>query len=83
MNLNPDDPRLTAYALGELPETERAAIEAELQQSPECRKAVEEIQNAAKLLSQELASEPCPELLPAQKEAIAGQLADQVSVELL
>src|SRR5262245_48660278 len=81
MNLNPDDPRLTAYALGELPESERAAIEAELQHSPECRKAVEEIQQTAKLLSQDLATEPCPELLPTQKEAITAKLESAKIVE--
>src|SRR6185503_1606721 len=74
MKLNPEDPRLTAYALGELPEDERAAVEAELQQSPECRAAVEEIWRAAKALSDELAAEPCPGLSPAQKQAIEERI---------
>jgi Ca-activated chloride channel homolog len=74
MKLNPDDPRLTAYALGELPENERHEIEAELQSSPECRRVVEEIQQTAKTLSDQLATEPCAPLLPAQREAITNQL---------
>ena len=55
MNLTPDDPKLTAYALGELDATERAAIEAALARSPECRRAVEEIRALAGVLTSELA----------------------------
>jgi len=43
MNLTPDDPKLTAYALGELDASERAAVEAALANSPECRRTVAEI----------------------------------------
>ncbi|MEQ2010039.1 MAG: zf-HC2 domain-containing protein, partial [Limisphaerales bacterium] len=55
MNLTPDDPKLTAYALGELDATERAAVEAALAHSPECRRAVEEIRALAGELTTELA----------------------------
>jgi len=54
MNLTPDDPKLTAYALGELDATERAAVEAALARSPECRCAVEEIRALAGELTTEL-----------------------------
>jgi len=74
MKLNPEDPRLTAYALGELEPGERATLEAELQQDPAGREAVEEIRQAAGLLSRELAAEPCPELLPQQREKIDARL---------
>ena len=60
MKINPEDPRLTAYALNELEPGERATVEAELNNNPECREAVEEIRRAAGLLSRELAAEPCP-----------------------
>jgi Ca-activated chloride channel family protein len=40
---HPDDPRLTAYVLGELDEHEREALEAQLAASPECRCAVDEL----------------------------------------
>ena len=46
-----DDPRLTAYALGELPASERAAIEQQLANDPELRAEVEQI----RLLSGDLA----------------------------
>ena len=62
MRLTPDDPKLTAYALGELPAAERAAVEAELKQSPDCRRAVGEIRAMSGMLEQELAEEACPAL---------------------
>ncbi|MCX6905953.1 MAG: hypothetical protein NTW03_21235 [Verrucomicrobia bacterium] len=70
MKMTREDPKLTAYALGELPPSERAAVEAELSQSPECRQAVEEIRETATLLARELAAEPCPELRGTQQEAV-------------
>ena len=57
MNLTPDDPKLTAYALGELDATERAAVEAALARSPECRRAVEEIRALGNELTAELAAD--------------------------
>jgi len=49
--IDPDDPKLTAYALGELDASERAAIEAALEAHPEWRALVDEIQQTAALLS--------------------------------
>ncbi|MBM3890051.1 MAG: hypothetical protein FJ388_13120, partial [Verrucomicrobia bacterium] len=60
MKLDPQDPRLTNYALGELDETERAAVEAALANSPECRCVVDEIRGTAGLLTTALQAEPCP-----------------------
>jgi Ca-activated chloride channel family protein len=57
MKLTPDDPKLTAYALGELDATERAAVEAALARSPECRRAVDEIRALAGNLTTELAQD--------------------------
>jgi hypothetical protein len=74
MKLTTDDPKLTAYALGELPASERGAVEAALQQSPECRQAVEEIRGMSALLDRELAAEPCLQLQTAQQEAVLGAL---------
>ena len=56
-NIDPDDPRLTAYALGELDEEERSEIEAALDASPACREAVEATLALAGRLEQELAEE--------------------------
>jgi len=57
-HLPPDDPRLTAYALGELPDNERIAIEAAVQADPALQAAVAEIRALAGDLSDALASEP-------------------------
>ena len=43
-----DDPRLTAYALGELDDAERSAIEVLLAESPESRQFVEDIRATAR-----------------------------------
>ena len=55
--MNVDDPRLTAYALGELPEHERIEIEKLLEQSPAARQFVNETQEFAAVLRRELRDE--------------------------
>ncbi len=55
---NQDDPRLTAYALGEMEPAERAEFEQWLLQQPEAQKAVDEIRAAAAMLGDALAEEP-------------------------
>lgn len=71
MNFDPDDPRWTAYALGELSPEETEATEALLAESPEARQEVEEIRGFADLLQQtfarETASTPAPDW-----ESVAG-----------
>jgi len=57
MNLTPDDPKLTAYALGELDASERAAVEAALARSPGCRRAVDEIRALGGELSNALVAD--------------------------
>jgi Ca-activated chloride channel family protein len=57
MNISTDDPKLTAYALGELGEGERREIERDLARSVALRAAVEEIRAAANALQKEFASE--------------------------
>ena len=52
--INPDDPKWTAYVFGELDESERAAIELELEASEEARMLVEELRFAADLTTAEL-----------------------------
>jgi Ca-activated chloride channel family protein len=80
MNLNHDDPRLTAYALGELEPAERADLDAELQKDPGLRQAVEEIRQTAISLREELSAEPCPRLLPDQREAVASRLEEPANI---
>ena len=57
MNIDPNDPRLTAFVLGELDPTERAVVEAYLIESAECREAVEEIRLTTRWLSEQLQEE--------------------------
>jgi len=74
--LLPDDPRLTAYALGELDPTEQADVERMLGKSPAAQDALREIREVAARLSNELRQEPAPELTGAQRDAIlVGQAA--------
>lgn len=61
MNLTPDDPRLTAYALGELEGAEYRDIGSAVAADPELQSAVAEISDAA----QELTSAFETELVPA------------------
>ncbi len=61
----PDDPKLTAYALGELDAGDHAVVEAALRRQPELRTAVAEIratatQLEAALATEEAAAEPAP-----------------------
>lgn len=62
MKLTADDPKLTAYALGELNATDRAEVEAALAQSPAARREVDHIRQMAGALETALAAEPCPAL---------------------
>src|SRR5436189_5231991 len=71
MNINPDDPKWTAYVLGELSETERVQVEKELEYSAAAREVVEEIRLATSLLRQELSAEALTSLSPEQRNAIA------------
>jgi Ca-activated chloride channel homolog len=71
MKVNANDPKWTAYALGEISdETERAEIESALKESAEMRRLVEEIRATAGLLKEELQAEPAIQLTPAQREQI-------------
>jgi len=58
MTVQPDDPRLTAYALGELEPSEQAMFIAELEQSPEARAELDAIRQTARLLEDELRDAP-------------------------
>lgn len=74
MSIDHDDPRLTAYALGELDESGRAEVEALLDQSPEARAVVAEICNAARLLTENLRAEQGPGLAAEQLRTIESEL---------
>ncbi|MBX6315582.1 MAG: zf-HC2 domain-containing protein, partial [Isosphaeraceae bacterium] len=74
MTYDPDDPRLTAYALGELDEAERSALEAHLEAHPEARQFVAEVRALAQLLTEHLPKETGPGLSPAQHRTIEARL---------
>ena len=67
-----DDPRLTAYVLGELSERERAEVDAELAKNATARKVVAEIRQMADILTEELGQEAVRALTPEQRAAILG-----------
>lgn len=71
-NLQPDDPRLTAYALGELDPSERAQVDALLAESAEARAALEGIRETVELLRSELTFEPALKLTNEQRETVAA-----------
>lgn len=64
---SPDDPQLTAYALGELDAAERAAVEARLRDDPAARATVEAIRATAGQLEAALAAEPLPAVQPVSR----------------
>jgi hypothetical protein len=55
--VNPDDPQMTAYALGELTIAEAAEFEARLQDSPKARRELAEMRQVMSLLSEGLRGE--------------------------
>jgi Ca-activated chloride channel homolog len=71
MKLDANDPKWTAYALGEISDAqERAEIESILQESEEMRRLVEEIRGTADMLLEQLRTEPALGLTEAQKNRI-------------
>lgn len=58
--ISPDDPRLTAYALGELEPEEKAAVEAAIKDDPAAQAAVAQIRSLGGDLENAFAHEPLP-----------------------
>jgi len=75
MPLVPDDPRLTAFALGEIEDAERPEIEAGLASDPKARALVEEIRATARLLTETLHAEAAPGLDLGRLQSIEDRLA--------
>jgi hypothetical protein len=73
MKVDLNDPKLTAYALGELTGAEQASVEAVLATSPEARHEVERVREIAAMLTQELRKEPLGALSQLQRIAIASE----------
>ena len=65
-----NDPRLTAYVLGELDESERTEIEALVASDPELAKQVDAIRETTDFLQRELSEQPVPGLSDIQRKRI-------------
>jgi Ca-activated chloride channel family protein len=68
--INPNDPKWTAYVLGDLDAAERDAAGRLLDASPEARALVDELRAATGAIEEALASEPMLQLTAAQRAAI-------------
>ncbi len=68
-----NDPRITAYALGELPDDEKEQFEAELATNTELVAAVAEVQSLTEQLQTHFTQEPIPGLDVARRKAILAQ----------
>src|SRR5687768_10912813 len=68
--INPNDPKWTAYVLGELDEAERAAVERLLESSAEARALVEELTMASAAFQDSFDAEAAHVLTPAQRSAV-------------
>ncbi len=65
------DPRWTAYVLGELEPADRQACDAILRRSADARRFVDELRELSLGLEAELRAEPLPKLTGAQREMVA------------
>jgi len=70
MNLNPDSPELTAFALGELPAEEMRQVAALVAADPALAAEVDAIRACATQLQDEMTMEPVEALLPEQRATI-------------
>ncbi len=69
--LHPDDPRLTAYALGELNADDRLLVEQWLAENPAARTDIEQVQALAVTLTAQLHTEPVPSLSGVRPDCVA------------
>lgn len=69
MKISSDDPRLSAFLLGELPAAEASAVEHAVAADPALRLSLEELRKVASLLEGTL-STATPALRPGQREAV-------------
>jgi Ca-activated chloride channel homolog len=78
MKINPNDPKWTAYVLGELDGDDRTAMDALVETSPEAQALVEELRMATMMLKDELAAQPQVTLSAAQRAAVHAAAAPRV-----
>ena len=78
-----NDPRLTAYALGEMNALERTEFEKMLATDPASRAEVEAIQSLGGQIRTEFAKSPAPALTEAQRTSVAKAARRRVPVAIL
>ncbi|HNT36105.1 MAG TPA: hypothetical protein PKH07_14055, partial [bacterium] len=71
-----NDPRITAYALGEMDEAEKGEFEKQLKDSPQARTLIAEIQSLGSVLRDEFAREKTAGLTTTQREAITAKASE-------
>lgn len=79
-NIDPNDPILTAYALGELDAADAARVEAMLADDETASRLIEEIRATASGLEAMLSAEPLPALHETQRAYIAARIEPTVEV---
>ena len=79
MSFDPEDPKWSAYVLGELDDDARAAIDSELARSPDAQRFVDELRRTIDLISTELQAEPCPSMSNEELAPVgtAGEVTDE------
>ncbi len=82
-DINTNDPRLTAYALGELEDAERVEFESLLTEREDLRAEIDAIRAVASELHDELMHEPTPALSGEQREAIKAGARSGSSLRLV
>jgi len=76
MSIELNDPRLTAFALGELDAAEHEVVAREIAQSADAQAAVDDIRATAAMLEAELGAEPSERLTETQRAALATAAQD-------
>ena len=75
MNININDPKITQYALGEMPENEKQAFEKEINGNPEILQEIEEIKQFSNDLENGFSADPALSLSDTRKNMIKGNAA--------
>lgn len=70
MKLTPDDPKLSAYVLGELPDEERRAVEHAAATDPAIRLSLNDLEKTCHWLTNTLNPASTQQLHPSQREAV-------------
>jgi Ca-activated chloride channel homolog len=77
MKLDRDDPRLTAYIMGELDAAEAKAVEEAVNSDEELRRFVDELRGVAMMSQEALTEADGPALTNVQRDAIMAQAASE------